>query len=250
MPTDVERFVERAFHLLFERAADAGDRARREAARGASSDQAFEDGRALTFYEVMRELWTLARELGLHERGLGAPQWHPDDVGVLRRDDPETQERIRTSLQFMARSDWEAQARFLQEQGDLRGALGDRLAGTWIRWERHRRQWHVAVAAPTPEDVELVTKAARRAGFVPFVLGVRYSASELESFRRAGETVLNRTRASPADDVLRAYGPAVEANAVRVTISEPNARVMTELLDALPADALEFEITDIQAVAL
>jgi hypothetical protein len=42
--------------VLFERAADAGDRARREAARGPSPDQAFEDGRVLTFYEVIREL--------------------------------------------------------------------------------------------------------------------------------------------------------------------------------------------------
>jgi len=57
MPMDAERFVERAFQVLFERAADAGDRARREAARGPSPDQAFEDGRVLTFYEVIRELW-------------------------------------------------------------------------------------------------------------------------------------------------------------------------------------------------
>jgi len=27
----------------------------------------------LAFYEVIRELWGVARELGLHERGLGAP---------------------------------------------------------------------------------------------------------------------------------------------------------------------------------
>lgn len=57
-------------------------------------------------------------------------------------------------------------------------------------------------------------------------------------------------RASSAHDVLRAYGPDVEANAVRVTIGEPNATVMTDLLDVLPADALEVEINDIRAAAL
>ena len=45
MPTDAERFVEGGFRVLFERAADSGDRARREAARGVSPEQAFEDGR-------------------------------------------------------------------------------------------------------------------------------------------------------------------------------------------------------------
>jgi hypothetical protein len=227
MATDAEQFVGRAFQVLFERAADAGDRARREAARG-SPDQAFEDGRVLAFYEVIRELWGVARELGLHERGLGAPEWHPDDVGVLGRDDPETQERIRTNLQFMARSDWEAQARFLEEQARVRDVLGERFAGMWIRWERRQREWHVAVVDPSPDDVELVADAARRAGFVPFVRGARYSEGAVESFRRAGEAALDRIRSSPARTVPRAYGPDVEANGVRVTISEPNAAVVVE----------------------
>lgn len=227
-----------------------GDRARREAARGPSLDQAFEDGRVLTFYEVIRELWGLARELGLHERGLGAPEWHPDDVGVLRRDDAKTQQRIRTSLQFMARSDWEAQERFLEEQPRVREALGERFAGTWIRWERHRREWHVAVVDPSLNDVELVADAARRAGFLPLLRGVRYSAAEVESFRRAGEAALDRIRSSPALAVPRAYGPSVEANGVRVAISEPNAAVVAEFLAAVPADALEIEVNDVHAVAL
>ena len=250
MATDAERFVKRAFQVLFQRAADAGDRARREAARGVSSDQAFEDGRVLTFYEVIRELWMLARELGLHERGLAAPEWHPDDVGVLRRDDPETQERIRTSLQFMARSDWEAQARFLEQQPRVRDALGKRFAGAWMRWGRHQREWHVAVVDPSPDDVELVADAARRAGFVPFVRGVRYSEDEVESFRRAAEVALDRMQSSPDRSVPRAYGPNVEANGVRVTIGEPNAAVVAEFLAALPAEALEIEVNDIRAVAL
>jgi hypothetical protein len=250
MQTDTERFVERAFQTLFQRAADAGDRARREAARGASPDQAFEDGRVLTFYEVIRELWGLASQLGLHARGLGAPEWHPDDVGVLQREDPKTQDRIDTSLQFMARSDWEADERLLGEQSGVREALGERFAGMRIRWERHQREWHVAVVDPTPDDIELVADAARRAGFVPFVRGVRYSEAEVESFRRAGEAALDRRRSTPAHDVLRAYGPDFEANAVRVTISEPNATVMADLLDVLPADALEIEVNDIRAVAL
>jgi hypothetical protein len=38
MPIDAERFVERAFQVLFERAADAGDRARREACGVGNSD--------------------------------------------------------------------------------------------------------------------------------------------------------------------------------------------------------------------
>jgi hypothetical protein len=250
MQTDTERFVERAFQTLFERAADAGDRARREAARGASPDQAFEDGRVLTFYEVIRELWSLARELGLHGRGLGAPEWHPDDVGVLRPEDPETQDRIDTTLQFMARSDWEAQERLLAEQSGVREALGERFAGMWIRWERHRREWHIAVVEPMPDDIEFVANAARRAGFVPIIRGVRYSEAEVESLRRAGEATLNRMRSTPARDVLRAYGPHFEANAVRVTISEPNATVMADLLDVLPADALEIEVNDIRAAAV
>jgi hypothetical protein len=250
MATDAEQFVERAFQVLFERAADAGDRARREAARGPSPDQAFEDGRVLTFYEVIRELWGLAKELGLHERGVGAPDWHPDDVGMLRREDPETQERIRTNLQFAARSDWGAQERFLEEQPRVREALGDRFAGTWIRWERHQREWHVAVVDPTPGDVERVADAAHRAGFVPFVRGVRYSEGAVESFRRAGEAALDRVRSSPARTVPRAYGPNVEANGVKVTISEPNAAVVAEMLAAMPADALEIEVNDIRTVAL
>jgi len=250
MPTDADRFVERAFQVLFERAADAGDRARREAARGPSPDLALEDGRVLTFYEVIRELWGLAKELGLHDRGLGAPKWHPDDVGVLRRDDPETQGRIRTSLQFMARSDWEAQERFLGEHANVREALGERFAGTWLRWEQHQREWHVAVVDPTPDDVELVADAARRAGFVPFVRGVRYSEAEVESFRRDGEAALDRMRSSPAHDVLRGYGPDTEANGVRLTMSEANATVVADLLAVMPADVLEIEVNDIRAVAL
>jgi hypothetical protein len=104
MPTDADRFVERAFQVLFERAADAGDWARREVARGRRPTRPSRTG-GCHFYEVIRELWGLAKELGLHDGGLRAPKWHPDDVGVLRRDDPETQDRIRTSLQFIARSD-------------------------------------------------------------------------------------------------------------------------------------------------
>jgi hypothetical protein len=250
MPIDAERFVERAFQVLFERAADAGDRARREAARGPSPDQAFEDGRVLTFYEVIRELWGLAKELGLHDRGLGASTWHPDDVGVLRRDDPETQDRIDTSLQFMARSDWEAEERFLGELAIVRDAIGERFAGTWLRWERHQREWHVALVDPTPEEVELVADAARRAGFVPFVRGVRYSEAEVESFRRAGEAALARMRPTPAHDVLRVYGPDAEGSGVRLTISEANATVVADLLAVMPADVLEIEVNDIRAVAL
>jgi hypothetical protein len=103
MLTDADRFVERAFQVLFERAADAGDRARREVARGPSPDQAFEDGRVLTFYEVIRELWGLAKELGLHDRGLGAPKWRPDDVSVFA----ETIPRPRTGF-ARACSSWRA----------------------------------------------------------------------------------------------------------------------------------------------
>jgi hypothetical protein len=60
MPRDAEQFVEGAFRVLFERAADAGDRARREAARGVSPEQGFEDGRVVAFYEVTRGLWELS----------------------------------------------------------------------------------------------------------------------------------------------------------------------------------------------
>jgi hypothetical protein len=180
----------------------------------------------------------------------GAPRWHPDDVGVLRRDDPETQDRIRTSLQVMARSDWEAEERFLGEHAKVREALGERFAGTWLRWEGHQREWHVAVVDPTPDDVELVADAARRAGFVPFVRGVRYSEAEVESFRRDGEAALDRMQSSPAHDVLRVYGPDAEANGVRLTISEANATVVADLLAVMPADVLEIEVNDIRAEAL
>jgi hypothetical protein len=106
------------------------------------------------------------------------------------------------------------------------------------------------VVYPTPDDVELVADAARRAGFVPFVGGVRYSEAEVESFRRAGEAAFDRTQLSPAHDVLRAYGPDVEANGVRLTISEANATVVADLLAVMPADVLEIEVNDIRAVAL
>ena len=61
----------------------AADRDRRQERGGESEDRAFEDGRVLTFYEVIRELWLIAREHGLYRRGLGAPEWPPDDVSLL-----------------------------------------------------------------------------------------------------------------------------------------------------------------------
>jgi hypothetical protein len=46
--------------------------------------------------------------------------------------------------------------------------------------------------------------------------------------------------------VPRAFGPDVEANGVRVTISEPNAAVVVEVLAAVPPDALEIEVNNIR----
>ena len=100
-----------------------------------------------------------------------------------------------------------------------------------------------------------MTDAARRAGFVPFVRGVRYSEAEVESFRRAGEAALARIalarmRPTPAHDVLRVYGPDAEANGVCLTISEANVTVVADLLAVMPADVLKIEVNDIRAVAL
>jgi hypothetical protein len=244
MTAELERFVERAFDRLFEQASDAADRARREAARGGSSDRAFEDGRVLTYYEVIGELWLLAKEAGLHEQGLGAPEWHPDDVSLLQRQDPDTQERIRTTLQFASRSDLEAQANLQRELSRVREAIGDRFAGTWIQWERDHREWHVAVVDPTAEDVSVVASAAHRAGFVPFVRGVRYSSEEVEAFRLAVAAVVDR-----APSGLIGFGPDPRVNGVSISLGEPTANVLSELLATVPKDAAEFEVRSSQAIA-
>lgn len=250
MSTGAEQFIDRAFRKLFQRAADAGDRARRESSRGASPDQAFEDGRLLAFYEVIRELWFLAGQLGLHEQGLGAPEWHPDDVSVLERLDPETQDRIETVLQFAPRSDLEAEDKLHHEIPGIRDALGDRFVGMWLQWARDQREWHVAVVNPTPEDVSAVAAGAQRAGFVAFIRGARYSEREVESFRQAIEAVADRRRsASNHVENLRAFGPDARVNGVTVTMAKPDASDLAALLAAVPKDALEIVINEGQAVA-
>jgi hypothetical protein len=133
----------------------------------------------LTFYEVIRELWELAKELGLHDRGLGASTWHPDDVGVLRRDDPETQDRIDTSLQFMARSDWERRSgssessrSFATRSASVSRGRGSDRSGTSVSgtlwWSiqplRRSNSWPTASSSPIVSDARDLpgTPATRR----------------------------------------------------------------------------------------
>jgi hypothetical protein len=79
---------------------------------------------------------------------------------------------------------------------------------------------------------------------------LRAEKPEVASFRRAGEAALDGIRSSPVRTVPRAFGTDVEANGVRVTISEPNATVVVEVLAAVPPDALEIEVNDIRWVAM
>jgi hypothetical protein len=232
-----DRFVQQAFDRLFERASDAADRARKEEHGGEPEDRAFEDGRVLTFYQVIRELWLIARETGLHDRGLGAPDWHPDDVSLLRREDPEGRERIRSSLQFASRSDWEAQNRLHTETDGIREGLGPRFAGMWIDRARRRRELHVSVLDPAPDDVVLVVAAARRAGYTTCFHGARYSEGDVERFRQAVSAVAER---NPSGHM--GYGPHATINGVRVDVVDPAEALLKDLLSALPPDALEIDI--------
>ena len=56
----------------------------------------------------------------------------------------------------------------------LQGTFGERWGGAWLRWEP-TREICIAVAAPTAEDADLVSRMAGEAGWVGTTVAVRYS---------------------------------------------------------------------------
>jgi hypothetical protein len=155
MPMDAERFVERAFQVLFERAADAGDRAGgkppvarpRPSIRGRAGAHLLRGHpRALGAREGAGPSRPRARRVHMASGRCGRPSPRRS-----RDPGPDRHEPAVHGAQRLG-----AEERFLGELAIVRDAIGERFAGTWLRSERHQREWHFVVVDPTPEEVELV----------------------------------------------------------------------------------------------